>query len=185
MSVPAWYAVFSKPRHEGQVSGYLSSKGIEVFYPTVRVKPVNPRSATTRSFFPRYLFVHVDLDECGHGLIQWAPGVVGLVEFGGEPASITDFTMAELKRRVAEVQATGILDLAGIRKGDPVRIAQGPFFGYDAIFDTQLNGDDRVQVLLRWLGREVRLKVRADSLEKRQRSSEFDVAATKPNRRPA
>ena len=85
-----WYAIFSKPRKEVQVGSYLRTQGITTFFPTYRVKPVNPRSSTTRAFFPRYLFVHANLSETGMGALQWIPGAVGIVQFDGAPASVPD-----------------------------------------------------------------------------------------------
>ena len=170
MSAFAWYAVFSKPRHELQVASYLSSKGFEVFHPTLRVKPVNPRASTLRSFFPRYLFVHSDLAATGSGVLQWTPGAVGLVEFDGEAALIPESFISELRRRVAAINAAGGIELEGLKKGDPVRITHGPFAGHDAIFDMRLSGEERVQVLLRWLGQEVRVQVKANAVARRAAS---------------
>lgn len=162
----AWYAIFSKPRHELQVASYLSSKGIEVFHPTLRVKPVNPRASTLRSFFPRYLFIQTDLAATGTGLLQWTPGAVGLVEFDGEAAIIPDSFISEIRRRVATINAAGGIELEGLKKGDAVRITHGPFAGHDAIFDIRLSGEERVQVLLRWLGQEVRVQVKRNGIAK-------------------
>ena len=58
----SWYVIHSKPRKENQVYSQLQARAIETFYPTIRVKPVNPRSAKIRPYFPGYLFVRVDLD---------------------------------------------------------------------------------------------------------------------------
>lgn len=163
-----WYAVFSKPRKELQVDSYLRNHGVKTFFPTYRVKPVNPRSSTTRAFFPRYLFVYADLSETGMSALQWVPGAVGLVQFDGEPAPIPDYFIDELRKRIAAVEAAGGLNLDGLRKGDQVKITSGPFAGYDALFDMRLTGEERVQVLLHWLGREVKVKVDMNAIEKRR-----------------
>ncbi len=169
MSQLNWYALFSKPRKELQVAGYLHAKGFEVFHPTLRVKPVNPRSSTIRSFFPRYLFVRADLEVDGRNILQHVPGCVGLVEFDGYAPPIADHVITDLRRRLAEIEAAGGLHLDGLQSGDPIRIAQGPFAGYHAIFDTRLCGEERVQVLLQWLGRAIKVKVDARAVEKRPR----------------
>ena len=44
----------------------------------------------------------------------------------------------------------------------------GPFAGYEAIFDTQLNGDQRAQLLLHWLGRQLKVEVNASLIEKKR-----------------
>jgi transcriptional antiterminator RfaH len=59
-----------------------------------------------------------------------------------------------IRRRVGEIEAAGGETLAGLKYGDPVVIREGPFAGYQAIFDARLSGDDRVRVLLSLLSRQ-------------------------------
>ncbi len=167
--VAQWYTVFCKPRKELQVSEYLRSSDIEVYTPMLRVKPVNPRAAKIRPYFPRYLFVHTDIETVGIRTLQWAPGSVGLVSFGGEPAVVPDHFIHELRQRIADIEAAGGLHLDGLKKGDPVQIKHGPFEGYDAIFDVHLSGEERVEVLLFWLGRQMKVKLNPGAIEKQRR----------------
>lgn len=167
-STKSWYVLQSKPRKENQVYSQLCSKSIEAYYPTIRVKPVNPRSAKIRPYFPSYLFVYVDLDEIGVGAVQWIPGVNRLVQFGGEPASIPDEFVIELKRQITRINDAGPFDPNGLKKGDPVRITEGVLAGYEAIFDLRLGGNDRMRVLLELAGRLVKVEVNADSIESRR-----------------
>jgi transcription elongation factor/antiterminator RfaH len=163
-----WYVLQSKPHKENQLYAYMESQGFEVFYPTIRVQPVNPRSSTIRPFFPRYMFVHVDLDAVGISALQWVPGAIGVIQFEGSAAPVPDSIIHELKRRVADIEAAGGIQLEGLKQGDPVRITTGPLAGYEAIFDLRLSGSVRVQVLLEMLGRLVKVKVSADAIEKRR-----------------
>lgn len=167
MSV-CWYTLHTHPHKESQVVQYLQSNNIVTFYPTLKVKPVNPRSSRVRGFFPRYLFVQADLDEVGLNGLQWIPGAVGLVSFGGEPAVVPDAFIHELKRRLARIEQSGGLHLDGLKQGDSVRIVKGPFADCEAIFDARLPAEERVLVLLHWLGREVKVKVNANAVEKRR-----------------
>jgi transcriptional antiterminator RfaH len=163
-----WYTLHTHPHRELQVVRYLHSNHILTFYPTLKVKPVNPRSSHTRGFFPRYLFVQADLAAVGLNGLQWIPGAVGLVSFGGEPAVVTDAFIHELNRRVARIEQAGGLHLDGLKQGDQVQIVKGPFTGYEAVFDVHLPAEERVQLLLHWLGREVKVKVNANAVEKRR-----------------
>lgn len=167
--VAQWYTIFCKPHKEAQVADYLRSQNIDVYYPVLRVKPVNPRASKIRAYFPRYIFVHTDLETTGMSTLQWVPGAVGLVKFGGEPAIVPDAFIDYLQERIAEIQAAGGLHLDGLKQGDPVRIKDGPLAGYDAIFDVHLSGAERIQLLLHCLGRETKVKVNASMIEKRKR----------------
>jgi transcription antitermination factor NusG len=133
------------------------------------VKPVNPRASKIKSYFPRYIFVHADIQSLGVSGLKWIPGVIGLVEFGGEIALIPDEFITTLRRRISEIEMAGGLHLEGLQQGDKIAIKGGPFTGYDAIFDHRLSDQARVQVLLRWMGREMRVKVNANVIEKRHR----------------
>ncbi len=162
----SWYVLRSKPRKETQLYTYLRSKAIETFYPTLKVKPVNPRSSTIRPYFPGYLFVRVDLGEVGKNSLDWMPGSTGLVAFGGEPATIPELFVHDLKQHLAQLKTERESGIHGIKSGDRVRITSGPFAGYEAIFDTQLNGDQRAQVLLQWLGHQLKVEVNANLIER-------------------
>lgn len=165
----AWYVLQTKPKRENAVFCYLQAHGVEVFYPVLDVQPVNPRASRVRPYFPRYIFVHADLDVVGHSALQWLPNAIGLVEFGGDAAIVPDTVIHSLKKRVEDIQAAGGLALEGLRHGETVRIMQGPLAGCDALFDVRLSGSQRVQVLLEMLGRLVRVQVDANTVEWRSR----------------
>lgn len=146
-----WYVLRVKPHKEQSVHRLLQTKEVDVFFPSVKVNPVNPRAAKERPYFPGYMFVRVDLDESGQNLFNWLPGVHGLVSFGEYPAVVPENLVQEIQRRLAEIKAAGGPVLDGLQKGDRVRIIGGPFAGYEAIFDARLPGQERVQLLLAFL----------------------------------
>ena len=162
-----WYALHVKPHKERPVHNLLKSNEVEVFYPYLKVKPVNPRSKKERPFFPGYMFVRVDLEEEGHNALRWTEGTYGLVTFGDEPVAVPENLINELKHRMKAIEEVGGLVFEDLKEGDRVRITKGPFEGYDAIFDTRLSGKDRVQVLLAYLNdRPIRVQLDASEIEK-------------------
>ena len=167
MNTQAWYVVHTKPHKEGELNAYLQSVGIKTYYPTIHVHPVNPRSRSIRPYFPRYLFVHVRLTEVGLSVFKWAPGVTRLVEFGGYPAKVPEGVIHQLQKHLKAVEAAGGYNLDGLEPGDPVRIIDGPLAGYEAIFNLRPSGNERVQVLLEMLGRQVHAQIDADAIEKK------------------
>jgi transcriptional antiterminator RfaH len=159
-----WYALRCKPRKEDVVWKQVHDHGHEVFYPRLRVNPVNPRARKIKPYFPGYIFIRVDLGSVGHSAFNWMPHAVGLVSFGGEPASVPDNLIFAIRQRVEEIATAGGEVFDGLKKGDRVRINVGPFEGYEGIFDTRLPGTERVRVLLQFL------------LERREVSVEMDAA---------
>ena len=158
-----WYALRCKPRKEEVVWRQVRSQGFESFYPRLRVNPVNPRSRKYRPYFPGYMFVQADIGEVGLSTFQWMPHAIGLVTFGEEAAVVPDNLIYAIKRRVDEISAAGGEVFDGLHQGDKVMISEGPFSGYEAIFDTRISGSERVRVLLQLLNSQRRVPVELDA----------------------
>jgi len=124
-----WHVVHVKPHKERQVMYHLRQHQVENYLPLIHVNPVNPRAARVRALFPCYIFVKFDPLATGLGVLQWTPGVRRLLEFGGQLAVIQETAVNEIKRRVAEISASGGLALDGLKHGELVRIVSGPFEG--------------------------------------------------------
>jgi transcriptional antiterminator RfaH len=162
-----WYVLSIKPHKERPVHKLLLSREVEVYFPALRIEPVNPRASKVRPYFPGYMFVKLDLSQDGNNVLRWTPGTKGLVRFGGEPAVVPDNLIHELRKRLAALEATSEEPKTILKQGDKVRITSGPFEGYEAIFDSELSGRDRVQVLLNYLNTHAqRVKLDRDILEK-------------------
>lgn len=158
-----WYALRSKPRKEDVVWRQVQTQGIEVFYPRLKITPVNPRSRKQRPYFPGYMFVQVDLEELGLSAFKWMPHTLGLVSFGDEPATVPDHLIHTIKRRVQEIDAAGGELFDGLSPGDKVTISDGPFSGYEAIFDARIPGSERVRVLLELLNSQRQVPLELDT----------------------
>jgi transcriptional antiterminator RfaH len=146
-----WYALRTKPHKENAVYQRLQDWDIQTYLPLVRVNPKNPRAAKQKPYFPGYLFIYTDLENVGTNTINWLPGSIGLVSFGDIPATVPENLICELQQHLAQIEAEGGLIFSELEPGDKVRIVEGPFAGYEAIFDMRLPGKDRIQILLSFL----------------------------------
>jgi transcriptional antiterminator RfaH len=156
-----WYALRSKPRKERVLHHQVLSRKIECFFPRVKKNPVNPRAAKIDPYFPGYMFVKADIKH-GVSSFQWMPHSLGLVGFDGEPAPIPDIIISALKKRMTEIMDNGGFFFNQLNPGTQLRIIDGPFRGYEAIFDTRLDGQERVRVLLQLVNHKqipIRMKV--------------------------
>ena len=166
----AWYALRSKPRKEVVLWQQLLAREVEVYFPRIRVHPVNPRSRKLRPYFPGYMFVQVDLEEVGLSLFKWMPHAIGLVSFDGVPADVPENFIHEINKRVDEIAAAGGEFYDGLQKGDPVRISSGPFAGYEALFDMRLPGSERVRVLIQMLSdRSISVELKSGQVQRKQK----------------
>ena len=88
-------------------------------------------------------------------------GVVGLVRFGGQPATVPDEVMDALLQR--EDASVGLhLDKRPLfSTGEAIKLVDGPLTGMEGVF-AQKDGDKRVIVLLELMGKASRVTVSRD-----------------------
>jgi transcriptional antiterminator RfaH len=166
-----WHVLRSKPNKEDFIARQLEARNVEIFYPRLSVKPVNPRARKIKPYFPGYLFIHIDLSIYPFTVFERIPGVANLVSFGGDPASVPDNVVSAIRSKVEQINASGGEVLSSIHSGDWVKIEKGPFEGYEGIFDTTISGTERVRVLLKML-------------EKRQLPVEMPAGFVTPKKTP-
>lgn len=165
-----WYALRTKPRKEDVVWGQVRTGGFESYYPRLKVNPVNPRARRLVPYFPGYVFIRIDLGLSGLSVVQWMPHTLGLVSFGGEPSPVPDHLIGELQKRVKDILEAGGELFEGLKPGDPVVIVDGPFKGYEAIFDSRIPGSERVKVLLALMSnpRQVPVEMNAGQIQRKK-----------------
>ena len=162
-----WYVLRSKPRKESALQRFARQNGHEVFFPSIPIRPVNPRASRIAPYFPGYLFVHTDLCAVGEAAFHWMPYSAGLVQVGGEPGAVQDLVVRGIAARVREIWGGGDLLPDRFQHGDRVVVRQGAFEGYQALFDARLPGTERVRILLKMLNdRYVPLEVSMELIER-------------------
>lgn len=146
-----WYVLRTKPRKEEIVYKQVLGQGVTVYYPRLRVQPVNPRSRKIKPYFPGYMFIQTNIEATGTSIFQWMPHTFGLVNFGNEPAIVPDNLIHEIKKKVEALAAETSKVSETFKSGDVIRVNNGVFVGYEAIFDENVSGKERVRVLLKLL----------------------------------
>lgn len=149
-----WYALHSKPMKESLLWEQLSLREIESYYPCIRVRPMNPRARKVKAYFPGYVFGRLDLEQTNPSIFQWLPGSTGIVSFDGIPSHIPDNLIAAIRKRVDEINTAGGERFDGLKPGDVISVQEGPFRGYEVIFDARISGNQRARVFLKLLSRQ-------------------------------
>jgi transcriptional antiterminator RfaH len=164
-----WYTLYTKPRQEARVARRLNDLDVETFLPLLKraQSAGHPKSPAARgeAFFPCYLFANLDLEALPAASWQWIPGLRRIVSFGGAPAPVPEAAVGLIRDHVARLNAGGPAQRSRFRPGDPVRIASGPMADMVALFERECGPEERVSVLLTFLGRTCRLEIDAAALE--------------------
>ena len=167
-----WHILRSKSNKESFLAGQLESRNVEFYYPQLIVQPVNPRCCKIRPYFPGYLFICTDLSINDSILFSRIPGATGLVFVGGEAGYIPENIVHAIRSKVEEINENGGELFEVIKKGDWVKIQSGPFEGYNALFDSRIDGSERVRLLLNMLqGRKLVVEMPAGNISLKKATS--------------
>lgn len=156
----AWYAVQTHARAEDKAAFHLRRQGYTVYLPKhlKRRKHARRIDWVPAPMFPRYLFVAVDPRATRWWSIQSTVGVSQLVCFGKTPATVPAEIIDEIKAHQDEHGLVRMHAGCGFRRGDKVRIIDGPLTDLEGLFDGS-SDENRVTVLLELMGRQVKVRV--------------------------
>lgn len=160
-----WYAVHTHPRSEQKALFNLERQGFHAYLPCFAKQRRHARQQQLVSapLFPRYLFVHMDLDADRWRSVYSSFGVSDVVSAGDQPVPLPDRVIESIRTREGDDGLVKMQAPKPFRSGDPVQIHGGPLAEQTAIFDCE-DDNQRVFVLLSLLGRNVRVRVQAEVL---------------------
>ena len=123
----AWYAIWTRSRHENVVREQLERKGYEAFLPTITKwsRWKDRKKKVDWPLFPGYCFARFDPLE--RLPILKCVGVVNIVSFDGDIVAIPDFEIDGVRRLVESNLQFDPCPL--IREGTMVEVVSGPLKG--------------------------------------------------------
>jgi transcription antitermination factor NusG len=141
--VSRWFLINTKPRKEFQVENILSINldEVEVYCPKYMKKN------NIRAFFPNYLFIKI-ADEKLFYTIKYTPGVRKIIGNGKGPVIVPEEIIKAIKEREEEGYVKIVRKNDDLRRGDKVKIEEGPFDGVEGIFQEELKDSERVKILV-------------------------------------
>ena len=157
-----WCAARLQARREHLALRFLAQSGYETYFPQLREHRFSyGRKIEVRpALFPGYAFVLIQLQ--WHPA-RWAPGTLGLIMDGIQPAKVPDPVIEEIRSR----ERDGLIDLPKpppLRRDARVMILRGSFTGHLAIF-ADMRPRQRVEILLQLLGGEQRVTLAKKDVE--------------------
>jgi len=153
-----WLVAHTQANKESLAEDQLQAQGYEIYLPRYRKIRRHSRKVDTvlAPLFPRYIFVGINVELDKWRSINGTRGVSYLLMNNEQPAIVAAGIIESLKAQ--EVQEGVVLasSVALFAKGDKLRVLEGAFKDQTAIFET-LDNKSRVQLLLTFLGREMKI----------------------------
>ena len=149
-----WFCIRAQPKHEHVAAASLRKDlGLEIFLPRLRLKRATSRGPVwfNEALFPNYLFARFALSSRLLA-VQHARGVRDIVHFGPRWPVVPDTVILSLQAALGPAELHVLPD--NFQAGQPVQIAGGAFHGLSAIVMRVMPSQERIAVLLEFLGRQ-------------------------------
>lgn len=163
----AWYAAHTHAGAESRAHWHLERQGFTPYLPRYLKRRRHARKTewVRAPLFPRYLFVWVDIEKQRWRAIQSTVGVSYLICGESGPLPVPQGIVEELRQREDE---RGLIDLARqapFSHGDRVQVNEGALIDQVGLFECG-SDHERAVILMKLLGREVRVKLPQAAIRK-------------------
>ena len=109
------------------------------------------RRTVAKKMLPGYVLVQMRMSDQSWNLVRNTPGVTGFVSSGSAPVPLQEEEVNQiLKQMTAEAPRVKV----GFRRGESVRVTNGPFTDFVGVVDDVSVEKGKVRVLLSLFGRE-------------------------------
>ena len=159
-----WFILQFKSNSYRQATENLSRQGFETFLP---LHDATSRKSsrfinTSKPLFPGYMFIRFDRAESEWHKINYTYGVSRLITFNSSLKSIPSIFIDNLMKRY---DSSGkLIPIAGMKKGDKVKILEGPFANFIATVE-KYETEKRIWILMDLMGRKTKIQTPSDALQ--------------------
>jgi len=157
-----WFVVHTYSGYEERVKKNLEQRikfmdsGDEVFQvviPTEEETEVKngQRRTVTKKILPGYVLIQMKMSDKSWNIVRNTPGVTGFVGTGSKPVPLREEEVGQIiKQMTAEAPRVKV----GFKKGQSVRVTDGPFIDFVGVVDDISAAKGKIKVLLSLFGRE-------------------------------
>jgi len=169
-----WFVIHTYSGYEERVKKNLEQRTkfmdssddiLQVVIPTEEETEVRngQRRTVTKKILPGYVLIQMRLSDQSWNIVRNTPGVTGFVSSGTKPVPLREEEVSQImKQMAAETPRVKV----GFRKGQSVRVTDGPFIDFVGIVDDISVGKSKVKVLLSLFGRETPVELDFLQVEK-------------------
>jgi transcriptional antiterminator NusG len=121
------------------------------------------RRTVTKKILPGYVLVQMKMTDVSWGVVRNTPGVTGFVGSGSKPTPLEEDEVSKILKQMEEETPKVKV---GFRRGQSVRVTDGPFIDFVGIVDEINTGKGKVRVLLSLFGQETPVELDFLQVEK-------------------
>lgn len=170
----SWYVIHTYSGYEERVKKNLEqrirfmdsgSEILQVVIPTedeIEVKN-GQRRTVTKKILPGYVLVQMKMTDQSWGVVRNTPGVTGFVGSGSKPTPLQEDEVGKILKQM-ETEAPKVK--VGFRRGQSVRVTDGPFIDFVGLVDEINTEKGKVKVLLSLFGQETSVELDFLQVEK-------------------
>ena len=167
-----WYVIHTYSGYENRVKRNLEQRiksmdaGDEIFQVVIPTEDEieireGQRRTVAKKVFPGYILVQMKMSDESWNVVRNTPGVTGFVSVieHGEKLVPVPLEEGEVKIIMKQMEAETPRVKVGFRKGESIRITDGPFTDFIGVVDTINVDKGKVRVLVSFFGRETPLEL--------------------------
>ena len=113
------------------------------------------RRTVAKKVFPGYVLVQMLMDDESWNVVRNTPGITGFVGSGNKPTPLSEGEVSAILKRAEGSPQVKV----GFRKGESVRVVDGPFIDFVGVVDEINVAKGKVKVLLTLFGRETSVEL--------------------------
>ena len=173
-SPKGWYVIHTYSGYEERVRKNLGQRvrsmdgGDEVFEVVIPTEDEievrnGQRRTVTKKILPGYVLVQMELSDRGWSIVRNTPGVTGFVSSGSKPVPLQE---EEVNRILKQMEAEVPKVKVGFRKGQSIRVTDGPFIDFIGTVEDIDVDKGKVRVFLTLFGRETPVELDFLQVEK-------------------
>lgn len=121
------------------------------------------KETVEEKIFPGYVLVQMIVTDDSWYVVRNTPNVTGFVGSGTTPVPVSEEEVESLKKRMGAKEPEYKIE---VEEGDPVKITDGPFEGFDGKVDEVDEDKGKVKVLVDMFGRDTPVELESLQVEK-------------------
>lgn len=149
---------------------HMEGKFGQIFVPRTASETVlksGKKKRVEKTSFPGYILVEMDFDDLTSVLVRETPKVTGFVGNAKMPRPMSDAEVVRLTSPEAvEAQRVAVAAEVNFRKGESVKVKDGPFTNFDGVVDEVRADKMKLRILVSIFGRETPVELDYVQVEK-------------------